>query len=45
VSPVHRVAHWDAFGWPAKKKPDYGFTPETTWWYDKDKAGKLGLSG
>jgi microcin C transport system substrate-binding protein len=43
--PVHWVGHWDVFGWPAKKKPDYGFTPETTWWYDKDKAAKTGIGG
>jgi microcin C transport system substrate-binding protein len=45
VLPVHRVGHWDLFGWPAKKKPDYGFAPETTWWFDKDKAAKTGLGG
>ena len=33
----HRVAHWDIFGWPAKK-PDYGFTPETTWWFDRERG-------
>ena len=40
----HRVAHWDVFGWPAKK-PDYAFTPETTWWFDADKATTIGYSG
>jgi microcin C transport system substrate-binding protein len=44
VLPVHRVGHWDIFGWPAKK-PDYAFAPETTWWYDKDKAAKIGFGG
>ena len=39
----HRVAHWDIFGWP-EKKPDYGFTPETTWWFDADKAAAIGYS-
>jgi microcin C transport system substrate-binding protein len=45
ILPVHRVGHWDIFGWPAKKKPDYAFAPETTWWYDKDRAAKLGFNG
>ncbi len=40
----HRVAHWDIFGWPAKK-PDYAFTPETTWWFDAKKAATIGYSG
>ena len=40
----HRVAHWDIFGWPAKK-PDYAFTPETTWWFDAKKAAAIGYSG
>ena len=44
ILPVHRVGHWDVFGWP-EKKPDYAFTPETTWWYDKDKAAKIGFAG
>jgi microcin C transport system substrate-binding protein len=44
VLPVHRVGHWNIFGWPAKK-PDYAFAPETTWWYDKGKAAKIGFGG
>ncbi len=40
----HRVAHWDIFGWPAKK-PDYAFTPEATWWFDAKKATTIGYSG
>ncbi|MCB1487438.1 MAG: ABC transporter substrate-binding protein [Bauldia sp.] len=40
----HRVAHWDLFGWPAEK-PDYAFTPETTWWFDRDKAAAVGMAG
>ena len=40
----HRVAHWDVFAWPAKK-PDYAFTPETTWWFDAKKATTIGYSG
>ncbi len=35
---VHRVAHWDLFGWP-ETKPDYGFPVETTWWFDPARAG------
>ena len=40
----HRVAHWDIFAWPPKK-PDYAFTPETTWWFDTAKATSIGYSG
>jgi microcin C transport system substrate-binding protein len=43
--PNHRVAHWDIFDWPATAKPDYAFTPETTWWFDSAKAAKIGYSG
>lgn len=42
--PDHWVAHWDIFGWPAVK-PDYAFTPETTWWFDRDKATAIGMAG
>ena len=42
--PNHRVAHWDIFGWP-EKKPDYAFTPETTWWFDSEKATTIGYAG
>ncbi len=41
---VHRIAHWDIFGWPAKKPP-YAFTPEATWWFDTAKAAAIGYSG
>jgi microcin C transport system substrate-binding protein len=44
ILPVHRVGHWDIFSWP-DKKPDYAFTPETTWWYDKEKAARIGVRG
>ncbi|MER8951176.1 extracellular solute-binding protein [Mesorhizobium sp. M0833] len=37
----HRSAYWDMFGFPAQK-PDYGFPVETLWWFDKDKAAKIG---
>ena len=40
----HRVAHWDVFAWPAKK-PAYGFTPETTWWFDRERAVEIGMAG
>ena len=40
----HRVAHWDVFGWP-DIKPDYAFTPETTWWFDRDRAAAIGKAG
>jgi microcin C transport system substrate-binding protein len=40
----HRTAYWDIFGHPATK-PDYGFYPETTWWFDQDRAKAIGYSG
>jgi microcin C transport system substrate-binding protein len=40
----HRTAYWDIFGHPATK-PDYGFYPETTWWFDGDRAKAIGYSG
>ncbi len=44
-SASHRVAHWDIFGWP-EKKPDYSpFAPETTWWFDGDRARAIGYKG
>jgi microcin C transport system substrate-binding protein len=42
--PDHWVAHWDLFAW-TEKKPDYAFTPETTWWFDRDKATAIGMAG
>ncbi|MCX5567949.1 extracellular solute-binding protein [Kaistia nematophila] len=44
LSTAHRVAIWDMFGWPATK-PDYGFSPETTWWQDDAKAAAIGKAG
>ncbi|MHA1524985.1 MAG: ABC transporter substrate-binding protein [Alphaproteobacteria bacterium] len=38
--PVHTMAVWDKFGWPAEK-PRYGFPLETLWWLDKPRAKKL----
>ena len=40
-SEAHRVAVWDMFAWP-ETKPDYGLSPETTWWFDQEKAVKIG---
>ena len=40
----HNVAHWDVFGW-TENKPDFAFTPETTWWFDRDKAAAIGMAG
>ncbi|SEQ60629.1 microcin C transport system substrate-binding protein [Faunimonas pinastri] len=40
----HLVAYWDLFGAPSTK-PDYGFPFETTWWFDPDKAARIGKSG
>ncbi|HVY19517.1 MAG TPA: extracellular solute-binding protein [Bauldia sp.] len=40
----HRTAYWDIFGHPATK-PDYGFYPETTWWFDQDRAKAIGYTG
>jgi len=37
----HRVAHWDMFGW-REPKPEYSFSPETTWWFDEQKATAIG---
>jgi microcin C transport system substrate-binding protein len=42
--PNHRVGHWDLFGWP-EKKPDYAFTPESTWWFDRERATAIGMAG
>ena len=29
---------------PAKKKPDYGFPVEGTWWFDSDRAKAIGYT-
>lgn len=42
-SASHRVAYWDMFGFK-EPKPDYGFPVETLWWFDKEKAAKIGKS-
>lgn len=37
----HRVAYWDMFGY-REPKPDYVFNPESTWWFDEEKAKAIG---
>lgn len=37
----HRVAHWDRFGKP-EKLPEYSFGFPDIWWFDKDRAAKVG---
>jgi microcin C transport system substrate-binding protein len=37
----HRVAYWDMFGF-REPKPDYGFPAEALWWFDREKAAKIG---
>lgn len=43
-SPDHKVAHWDIFGWH-EPKPDFFFAPESTWWFDAEKAAAIGKAG
>lgn len=38
--PIHTMAVWDKYGWPAEK-PRYGFPVETLWWLDAKRAEKL----
>ena len=38
----HRVAYWDVFSRPPTS-PRYGFNPLGLWWYDTEKAKKIGL--
>lgn len=38
---VHTLAFWDRFSWPAEK-PKYARGVQDTWWYDAEKAAKLG---
>jgi len=37
----HRIAYWDMFGF-VEPKPDYGFPAEILWWFDKERAAKIG---
>jgi microcin C transport system substrate-binding protein len=39
--PAHWIAYWDIFGQPATK-PHYSRGIPETWWYDAEKAAKLG---
>jgi microcin C transport system substrate-binding protein len=40
----HWIAYWDLFGHPAAKPRYFRGIPET-WWYDRNKTGKLEKSG
>jgi len=40
----HWIAYWDVFSRPAGK-PRYSRGIPETWWYDNDKAAKLGQKG
>jgi microcin C transport system substrate-binding protein len=40
----HWIAYWDVFGRPPNQPRYFRGIPET-WWYDQDKAAKLGKSG
>jgi len=38
----HRIAFWDVFSRP-ETSPRYGFSPLGLWWWDAEKARKIGL--
>ncbi len=38
---THRIAVWDIYGRPAKG-PTYGLGVPSTWWFDADKARRIG---
>jgi microcin C transport system substrate-binding protein len=40
----HWIAYWDVFGRPAGQPRYFRGIPET-WWYDQERAAKLGKSG
>jgi microcin C transport system substrate-binding protein len=42
--PSHWLAYWDVYGRPAVK-PRYARGVVETWWYDRDKAGRLERAG
>jgi len=44
IGTQHRVAHWDMFGRPPESPP-YDYSPELTWWFDRDKAAAVGMAG
>ena len=39
--PAHWVAYWDMYARPATE-PKYGFGAPATWWYDAEKAKRIG---
>jgi microcin C transport system substrate-binding protein len=41
----HWIAYWDVFARPAQNKPAYARGIPETWWYDRDKAGKIERAG
>lgn len=41
---THWVAMWDMFGRPPTK-PDYAFPVERTWWFEAEKARRIGRPG
>ena len=42
--PSHWVAYWDVFGRPPAQPRYFRGIPDT-WWYDRDKAAKIGRAG
>ncbi len=40
--PTHWLATWDVFGRP-DDKPRYDLPFDTTWWFDTEKAARLGI--
>jgi microcin C transport system substrate-binding protein len=39
---THWLATWDVFGRP-ETKPRYGLPFDTAWWFDAEKAGRIGI--
>ncbi len=39
---THWLATWDVFGRP-ETKPRYGLPFDTTWWFDAEKAARIGI--
>jgi ABC-type oligopeptide transport system substrate-binding subunit len=39
---THWLATWDVFGRP-ETKPRYGLPFASAWWFDSDKAAKIGI--
>ena len=42
--PTHWFAYWDMYSRPAKK-PDYDRAVVDTWWFDAEKAARIGRTG